>query len=1170
LYKPREADLQYMRIALIERLATPAQVQRALGMLRRITEAGGTAPAIGELLVGEGTITTEQHQALLGRRTEVESAIIDAQSGLHEVPRRLGQYEVMERIGRGGMGAVYKAKQLHMDRIVALKILAAHLTRDRKYIKQFIREARAAGQISHPNIVSVHEVGQAGGHFFICMEYVQGRTLSRELLARGRFKTAEVLDVARQVTAGLMAAEKRKIVHRDIKPDNIMLTPRGNIKVTDLGLAKRLADVTSASQSGWGCGTPYYMAPEQARNSSKVDLRADIYALGATLYHLATGKLPFEGPSSVEVLMRAASDRLIPPSILCAEVPVALSDLIERMMSKDPDGRPPSARALAGEIEEVARAVKSKRASRRHSHRRGGSAASKLLGAEGPSGLIQTAAWALAGLAVIGFLIFVIGRKPRPPEKAPRLPEVKSGNGGPETRPQPGKNGNGDGAEPVVEDTEAEAETREAIKAILEVAGSGKSPEEFGRALELYERHLRTAGRLSTVLKRARGSLVARMEELADSELDQRKYLASEALRWGRPSSALDVFAGLESRWPGTIAAGRLKKIRADEETAAAKLVERLDARFKALAAAERFGRAKSLLAAVREGLYTKCRDWKQSAGKGLPELKKSAVTARARTRRETQGALARLKSAEVRIAVWDFRGALAYLQKEAGKMAKGSRGRRRLELAAARARALQNFKKTVIGRLNKWKTPILDSSFRNRGESRGLVVSRAHQSGLELCPRGNPNVSTWVYWRKMKPNELIRLAQTVFTRRSAEDKLGMALLYISSRRIADAETYLDAVATTPGMRAKLAVHRSELSLLASPDDESAAEKLEKNARAMLAGGRPGTSFAVLGRLLADYRRTSYVAGRRKVLVKLRSEAQRDCVMAGPFTGKVSEILPGALRIEYDFSRDSSRRDWRLARDEKLIRLTWSAVFSGEFRAEFGLAEEGAAGAVLVLTPVTRPGTKQPPAPIRLEPGGPKQGGGELPAAAGSEKVARDVAKLELDIVGADVYWGTPRLWGRSKLPDGLLAALASGQVIGWRLALELPADGGGSVSGAHIDCSFGEQRLESVRRMRAGAARVKLAAAMKVPEGWMREKDLARVADDYRDVPDVAAQAEVARVAALVESNKFREAADGIARLRAMYPLQTDLAPRLQELEEAIGKAGRRKSPPPAVRPKS
>jgi serine/threonine protein kinase len=172
-------------MALLERLATPAQVQRALGLLRRITEAGGTAPHIGEILVGQGNISEKQHEKLLGRISEVEGAITDAQSGLHEVPRRLGQYEVLERIGRGGMGAVYKARQLNMDRVVALKILAAHLTRDRKYIKQFIREARAAGQINHPNIVAVHEVGQADGHFFICMEYVQGRPLSRELLARG-------------------------------------------------------------------------------------------------------------------------------------------------------------------------------------------------------------------------------------------------------------------------------------------------------------------------------------------------------------------------------------------------------------------------------------------------------------------------------------------------------------------------------------------------------------------------------------------------------------------------------------------------------------------------------------------------------------------------------------------------------------------------------------------------------------------------------------------------------------------------------------------------------------------------------------------------------------------------------------------------------------------------
>ena len=359
MYKHREPDLLFARMALLERLATPAQIQKAMGMLRRIAQAGGTPPSIGEVLIGEKIITEEQSRGLSARLEEANRAITDAQAGLHEVPRRVGRYELLERIGRGGMGAVYRARQLNMDRVVALKVLAPHLTRDSKYIKQFIREARAAGQINHANIVSVHEVGEADGHFFICMEFVEGRTLSRELLARRRIPALEALDQAAQVAEALAAAEKAGIVHRDIKPDNLIRTPKGRIMVTDLGLAKRLADVTSAGQTGWACGTPYYMAPEQARDSRRVDTRSDIYSLGATLYHLTTGKLPFEGDSSVEVLMRAATDRLVPPAILCPEVPQPLSDLIERMMAREPEGRPQTAVALIGEIAGCRREIES-------------------------------------------------------------------------------------------------------------------------------------------------------------------------------------------------------------------------------------------------------------------------------------------------------------------------------------------------------------------------------------------------------------------------------------------------------------------------------------------------------------------------------------------------------------------------------------------------------------------------------------------------------------------------------------------------------------------------------------------------------------------------------------------------------------------------------------------
>jgi len=594
VYKHREADLLFARMALLERLASPSQIQKAMTMLRRIAEAGGAPPPIGEVLIGEKLITEEQHQQLATRLAEANAAITEEQAGLHEVPRRVGRYELLERIGRGGMGAVYRARQLNMDRVVALKVLAPHLTRDAKYIKQFIREARAAGQINHANIVAVHEVGEADGHFFICMEHVEGRPLSRELLARGRLPALEVLDYAAQVASALAAAEKAGIVHRDIKPDNLIRTPRGQIKVTDLGLAKRLSDATSAGQTGWACGTPYYMSPEQARDSRKVDTRSDIYSLGATLYHLVTGKLPFEGDSSVEVLMRAATDRLVPPAILSPEVPQALSDLIERMMAREPEDRPQSAAGLLSELSAVRQEVEALGSGRGRSRRAPRAAKPpRPPGGAGPMSLVLAGARVVAVLAVAGLIVeLVVPRQPAP--AAPAVGERRPKRPRPPLAPIP--------EPPGPDESARDAEMRglfERLRAALEApAASG-----WAALLGECDAKLESAGRWRPALKRARADLAAQAEGLALDELERRRWLAAEALAWFRPAAALAQAEEVARLWPGTAAAKSAAQERAALAERAAKAGADLESAFAAALAAERFDRAAELLGAAGPGL---------------------------------------------------------------------------------------------------------------------------------------------------------------------------------------------------------------------------------------------------------------------------------------------------------------------------------------------------------------------------------------------------------------------------------------------------------------------------------------------------------------------------------------------------------------------------------------
>ncbi len=1151
MYKPRETDLQYARMALLERLATPVEVQRALGLLRRIAEAGGTAPHIGEMLVGQGTINDDQDMKLRERIKEVEGAVNDAQSGLHEVPRRLGRYEVLERIGRGGMGVVYKAKQLNMDRVVALKILAAHLTRDRKYIKQFIREARAAGQINHPNIVGVHEVGQAEGHFFIGMEYVEGRTLSRELLARGRFKTADTLDIARQVAAGLRAAEKRKIVHRDIKPDNIILTPRGDIKVTDLGLAKRLADVTSASQSSLGCGTPYYMAPEQARNSSRVDTRTDIYALGATLYHLSTGKLPFEGPSSVEVLMRAASDRLIPPSILCPEVPAALSDLIERMMSRDPDGRPSGALALLDEIDQVRKELEGSRGGRRRSRRNTRTRpGASLLGGSGPAALVQTAAWALAALAVIGFAVQLTGRGKKPPELAPRLVPEPPINGG---NVEPPPNG-GNGTTPKNGDAPNDAKIRELL-ALLRPVLTSEDPAAYADALARCDQHLAKAGKLAPALEQLRSELVARMEFLAGRELARRSWLANQALAWGRPGRALRFVEGTARLWPGTAAAKGVTRQRAALAARAGGEINGLGRRFAGLLAAERFDRAEGLLKEVAGEDFARCRDWKAAAASGLTNARKAAAESAVGLSAESRLIARELPAAEKKMARWDFRGATNDLDAAARKAPKGSRARLRLELAAKRARSLLRFQLRIFADLKKRKPPLADSAFRDN--PLGLLVTNANFGGLVMVDGGGNGVLTLIEWNKLKQSELLALAKQVVTRRSAHDQLGMALLYVSARDMAEAEKYLAAAEKTAGMRARTAAHRKEMNFLASPDQEAAAEALETKVRALLASGQPASALRGLGRLLADARRTAYVSARREVLGKLVGEAGRDCVRGGPFSARVRETLPGCLRLHYDFSKKDSARDWNITEKSSPARLNWLPVFAGNFRAAFelsGAAEKTA----LTLTPVMRDGAERVLGPLRLEAAGPQWADRELAKVKDAEPSARPAEGIELELRDGEVRWGTQSAAGRSALPRELLDGLASGEITGWRLSLELALTTG-RVTAARIDCRPGAAEMKTIRRAREKAAADRLQRAMKVAPEY-RAADLDRFIAEYRDVGPKAAEAELEKARLLKKAGKFAEARAVLDRFMVTYPGQTSVFPQARRMLEDIRKVGTRR----------
>jgi eukaryotic-like serine/threonine-protein kinase len=266
-------------------------------------------------------------------------------------------YEIEHEIGRGGMGTVYLARQLSLDRPVALKVMSKRWTSDPVFVARFTREAFAAAQLSHPNIVQIHDIGEADGARFFSMEYVRGKSLADLVKQQGKLDPETAVGYVLQAARGLKHAHDRGMIHRDVKPDNLLLDEHGLIKVADLGLVKTAAitraddQLSDPSQSGLSSlppdmtgarialGTPAYMSPEQCRDAATVDHRADIYSLGCTLYVLVTGRPPFDGNTAVELMSKHAYDPLVPPEQIVSRVPKAVSAIIQRMMAKDANDR---------------------------------------------------------------------------------------------------------------------------------------------------------------------------------------------------------------------------------------------------------------------------------------------------------------------------------------------------------------------------------------------------------------------------------------------------------------------------------------------------------------------------------------------------------------------------------------------------------------------------------------------------------------------------------------------------------------------------------------------------------------------------------------------------------------------------------------------------------------
>ena len=316
-------------------LVSPDRLMRALVQVPQ----SDRGRIVARSLVEQSVLTRFQAERLLAGRTE--GFII-------------GQYRILDMIGRGGMGRVYKAEHITMNRVVALKVLTSQLMKTERARQLFNREVRAAAQLSHPNIVTAFDANQSGDRAYLVMEYVDGPNLHDFVKEKGPMPITQACDVIRQVALGLQYAHELGMVHRDIKPANLLLQPTPSrahstpflVKILDFGLARlavpddpngqpNTADsIVSNAQSV--IGTPDYLSPEQARDIHNADLRSDLYALGCTMYYLLTGQVPFPGGSVLEKLVRHGSEEPRPIESLRPPVPPGLAAIVRKLMAKNP------------------------------------------------------------------------------------------------------------------------------------------------------------------------------------------------------------------------------------------------------------------------------------------------------------------------------------------------------------------------------------------------------------------------------------------------------------------------------------------------------------------------------------------------------------------------------------------------------------------------------------------------------------------------------------------------------------------------------------------------------------------------------------------------------------------------------------------------------------------
>lgn len=325
------SESQMEKTILRRGLATLQEIEQCKAIKAKMVAQKEEAPGLLQIMVAAKVVTPRQADRLVKEVSPEHQKALD-----------IPGYTDIKPLGKGSMGVVYRAKQVSVDRTVAVKVLLESLAENREFIKRFQREAQIAAKLQHNNIVGVIDAGEANGRHYFVMEYVEGTSIKDELEKGKVYEEKEAVKIVLAVAEALKHADERGLIHRDIKPENIILTKQGYVKLADLGLARPTNDEQWANaEAGMAIGTPYYISPEQVRGQTHVDIRTDIYSLGATLYHMVTGRVPYEGDSPSEVMRKHVDKNtpITPPDHLNRKLSSGLGEVVETMMAKNRENR---------------------------------------------------------------------------------------------------------------------------------------------------------------------------------------------------------------------------------------------------------------------------------------------------------------------------------------------------------------------------------------------------------------------------------------------------------------------------------------------------------------------------------------------------------------------------------------------------------------------------------------------------------------------------------------------------------------------------------------------------------------------------------------------------------------------------------------------------------------